>query len=358
MASTSSERRRKAAKGVSDAEDSSGRAARLKAAEEAAAQAVQAARQAAAAAEEAARTARVLREEIAAEKEEEELEYEEGEEEVKSPRRRSPSPPVRRRGRVQRISAAAAKAAVVAAVAAAGEERAVAAAAMVDAVAIPATIVARRATGQETALIHGKTEMVTVMVAVTAAADGAEAVVAAAAVAIKASTLVAEGAQAAVTAATMAVCSKSTSVWKEREKNCGETSLMERLAKKHTPGLSIYETFTVALHQRQKTALQRIRVIFTTVMFVVLLKRRAVEMQRNVASSSGVIARSMNKNESIRIIMEEQLEVQRHLQKRLEAQRKYLQSIQEKAYQAVRPTAPRGPQVRAVPDKTEALCKV
>ena len=99
MASTSSERRRKAAKGVSDAEDSSGRAARLKAAEEAAAQAVQAARQAAAAAEEAARTARVLREEIAAEKEEEELEYEEGEEEVKSPRRRSPSPPVRRRGR-------------------------------------------------------------------------------------------------------------------------------------------------------------------------------------------------------------------------------------------------------------------
>ncbi|CAD6225790.1 unnamed protein product [Miscanthus lutarioriparius] len=108
---------------------------------------------------------------------------------------------------VQRISAAAAKAAVVAAVAAAGEERAVAAAAMVDAVAIPATIVARRATGQETALIHGETEMVTVMVAVTAAADGAEAVVAAAAVAIKASTLVAEGAQAAVTAATMAVCS-------------------------------------------------------------------------------------------------------------------------------------------------------
>ena len=52
---------------------------------------------------------------------------------------------------------------------------------------------------------------------------------------------------------------------------------MERLAKKHTPGFSIYETFTVALHQWQKkTALWRIRVIFTTVVFVVLLKKRGM----------------------------------------------------------------------------------
>jgi hypothetical protein len=137
---------------------------------------------------------------------------------------------------VQRISAAAAKAAVVAAVAAAGEERAVAAAAMVDAVAIPATIVARRATGQGTALIRVETEMVTVMVVVTAAADGAEVVVAAAAVAIKASTLVAEGAQAAVTAATMAVCSMQNArmmglcFWR-----MGSLILMS--ARRHTPML-------------------------------------------------------------------------------------------------------------------------
>jgi hypothetical protein len=134
---------------------------------------------------------------------------------------------------VQRISAAAA---AVAAVAAAGEERAVATAAMVDAVAIPATIVARRATRQGTALIRAETEMVTVMVAVTAAADGAEAVVAAAAVAIKASTLVAEGAQAAVTAATMAVCSMQNArmmglcFWR-----MGSLILMS--ARRHTPML-------------------------------------------------------------------------------------------------------------------------
>ncbi|XP_066378270.1 myb family transcription factor IPN2-like [Miscanthus floridulus] len=72
----------------------------------------------------------------------------------------------------------------------------------------------------------------------------------------------------------------------------------------------------------------------------------AMEMQRNVASSSGVIARSMNDrnvnvNEALRIQMEVQrrlhgeLEVQKHLQMRVEAQGKYMQSIVEKAYQAL-----------------------
>ncbi|AQL05230.1 Myb family transcription factor IPN2 [Zea mays] len=72
----------------------------------------------------------------------------------------------------------------------------------------------------------------------------------------------------------------------------------------------------------------------------------AMEMQRSVASSSGMIARSMNDrsvnvNEALRIQMEVQrrlhgeLEVQKHLQMRVEAQGKYMQSIVEKAYQAL-----------------------
>ncbi|CAN6216024.1 unnamed protein product [Urochloa humidicola] len=72
----------------------------------------------------------------------------------------------------------------------------------------------------------------------------------------------------------------------------------------------------------------------------------AMEMQRNVASSSGVMGRTMNDrsvnvNETLRIQMEVQrrlhgeLEVQKHLQMRVEAQGKYMQSILEKAYQAV-----------------------
>nr|CAB3468662.1 unnamed protein product [Digitaria exilis] len=72
----------------------------------------------------------------------------------------------------------------------------------------------------------------------------------------------------------------------------------------------------------------------------------AMEMQRNVASSSGVIGRTMNDrsvnvNEALRIQMEVQrrlhgeLEVQKHLQMRVEAQGKYMQSILEKAYQAL-----------------------
>ncbi|KAJ1260268.1 hypothetical protein BS78_10G219000 [Paspalum vaginatum] len=70
----------------------------------------------------------------------------------------------------------------------------------------------------------------------------------------------------------------------------------------------------------------------------------AMEMQRNVASSSGMMGRSMNDrsvnvNEALRIQMEVQrrlhgeLEVQKHLQMRVEAQGKYMQSILDKAYQ-------------------------
>ncbi|KAL6629094.1 hypothetical protein ACP70R_028859 [Stipagrostis hirtigluma subsp. patula] len=72
----------------------------------------------------------------------------------------------------------------------------------------------------------------------------------------------------------------------------------------------------------------------------------AMEMQRNVASSSGIMGRTMNDrsvhmNEAIRMQMEvqrrlhEQLEVQKHLQMRIEAQGKYMQSILEKAYQTL-----------------------
>ncbi|KAG8044166.1 hypothetical protein GUJ93_ZPchr0040g33529 [Zizania palustris] len=72
----------------------------------------------------------------------------------------------------------------------------------------------------------------------------------------------------------------------------------------------------------------------------------AMEMQRNAASSSGIMGRSMNHdrnvhNDAIRMQMEvqrrlhEQLEVQKHLQMRIEAQGKYMQSILEKAYQTL-----------------------
>ncbi|KAH7679065.1 Myb domain plants domain-containing protein [Dioscorea alata] len=69
------------------------------------------------------------------------------------------------------------------------------------------------------------------------------------------------------------------------------------------------------------------------------------DMQRNAASSSGMMPRNMNKNvhitEAIRMQMEvqrrlhEQLEVQKHLQMRIEAQGKYMQSILEKACQTI-----------------------
>ncbi|CAA3021070.1 myb family transcription factor APL isoform X1 [Olea europaea subsp. europaea] len=71
----------------------------------------------------------------------------------------------------------------------------------------------------------------------------------------------------------------------------------------------------------------------------------SLELQRNNASSSGTMGRSMNDNveitDAIRMQMEvnrrlhEQLEVQRHLQLRIEAQGKYMQTILEKACQTL-----------------------
>lgn len=71
----------------------------------------------------------------------------------------------------------------------------------------------------------------------------------------------------------------------------------------------------------------------------------ALEFQRNSASSSGIMAHSMNDKfhttDAIRMQMEverrfhEQLEVQRHLQLRIEAQGKYMQTILEKACQTL-----------------------
>lgn len=71
----------------------------------------------------------------------------------------------------------------------------------------------------------------------------------------------------------------------------------------------------------------------------------ALELQRNMASSSSMMGRTMNENvhitDAIRMQMEvqrrlhEQLEVQKHLQMRIEAQGKYMQSILEKACQTL-----------------------
>ncbi|CAI0440500.1 unnamed protein product [Linum tenue] len=71
----------------------------------------------------------------------------------------------------------------------------------------------------------------------------------------------------------------------------------------------------------------------------------AVDLQRNLSSSSGMMGRNMNDNsnvvDGIRMQMEvqrrlhEQLEVQRHLQLRIEAQGKYMQSMLEKACQTL-----------------------
>ncbi|GMY33117.1 myb family transcription factor APL isoform X2 [Fagus crenata] len=62
----------------------------------------------------------------------------------------------------------------------------------------------------------------------------------------------------------------------------------------------------------------------------------ALELQRNTASSSGIMARSMNEMQmEVQRRLHEQLEVQRHLQLRIEAQGKYMQSILEKACQTL-----------------------
>jgi hypothetical protein len=68
-----------------------------------------------------------------------------------------------------------------------------------------------------------------------------------------------------------------------------------------------------------------------------------MEMQRNAASSSGIMGRSMNHDRNVNDAIRMQMEVQRrlheqlekHLQMRIEAQGKYMQSILEKAYQTL-----------------------
>ncbi|XP_068657588.1 myb family transcription factor IPN2 [Aristolochia californica] len=73
---------------------------------------------------------------------------------------------------------------------------------------------------------------------------------------------------------------------------------------------------------------------------------RGLDLQRNAASSSGIMGRSMidrnaHLTEALRMQMEvqrrlhEQLEVQKHLQLRIEAQGKYMQTILEKACQTL-----------------------
>ncbi|TYI47127.1 hypothetical protein E1A91_D13G151600v1 [Gossypium mustelinum] len=60
------------------------------------------------------------------------------------------------------------------------------------------------------------------------------------------------------------------------------------------------------------------------------------DLQRSAASSSGMMARSMNEMQmEVQRRLHEQLEVQRHLQLRIEAQGKYMQSILEKACQTL-----------------------
>ncbi|KAL0865959.1 hypothetical protein Bca101_045077 [Brassica carinata] len=61
-----------------------------------------------------------------------------------------------------------------------------------------------------------------------------------------------------------------------------------------------------------------------------------MDIQRNVASSSGMISRNLNEMQmEVQRRLHEQLEVQRHLQLRIEAQGKYMQSILERACQTL-----------------------
>ncbi|XP_047952500.1 myb family transcription factor IPN2-like isoform X4 [Salvia hispanica] len=62
----------------------------------------------------------------------------------------------------------------------------------------------------------------------------------------------------------------------------------------------------------------------------------SLDLQRNNASSSGMMGRSMNEMQmEVNRRLHEQLEVQRHLQLRIEAHGKYMQTILEKACQTV-----------------------
>ncbi|MED6217436.1 Myb transcription factor ipn2, variant 2 [Stylosanthes scabra] len=66
------------------------------------------------------------------------------------------------------------------------------------------------------------------------------------------------------------------------------------------------------------------------------MRASAIELQRNTASSSAMIGRNMNEMQiEVQRRLHEQLEVQKHLQLRIEAQGKYMQSILEKAYQTL-----------------------
>ncbi|KAK7405430.1 hypothetical protein VNO78_06714 [Psophocarpus tetragonolobus] len=62
----------------------------------------------------------------------------------------------------------------------------------------------------------------------------------------------------------------------------------------------------------------------------------ALELQRNIGSSSAMIGPNMNEMHlEVQRILHEQLEVQKNLQLRIEAQGKYMQSILEKAYHTI-----------------------
>ncbi|KAI4333263.1 hypothetical protein L6164_018095 [Bauhinia variegata] len=66
------------------------------------------------------------------------------------------------------------------------------------------------------------------------------------------------------------------------------------------------------------------------------MRASALELQRSTASSSAMIGRNMNEMQmEVQRRIHEQLEVQKHLQLRIEAQGKYMQSILEKAYQTL-----------------------
>ncbi|XP_014504152.1 myb family transcription factor APL-like [Vigna radiata var. radiata] len=63
------------------------------------------------------------------------------------------------------------------------------------------------------------------------------------------------------------------------------------------------------------------------------MRASALELQRNIGSSSAMIGRNMNEMQmEVQRRLHEQLEVQKNLQLRIEAQGKYMQSILEKAY--------------------------
>ncbi|XP_074350436.1 myb family transcription factor IPN2-like isoform X2 [Apium graveolens] len=80
-------------------------------------------------------------------------------------------------------------------------------------------------------------------------------------------------------------------------------------------------------------------------------ERAALDLQRNSASSSGLMARSMNEMQmEVQRRLHEQLEVQRHLQLRIEAQGKYMQTILDKACQTLAGENTTNSSFRGVPE--------